>query len=222
VNDERQNAVVEAEVLPLFPLPRYTLFPNTLVPFHVYDRRDRRMIADCLSGGRMLVVAGLAPGWEQAPPDVPPPVVGVGGLGRVLSDRRYPDGRFDLFVHGLARVRIVRALRHAPWTVVEVEPWPDRAERPVAGALQRLAAVAGQLADALGEDGQPVREVLRQSGDPGVLSNRLAAVLVDDFAARQRLLETRCPVARCEALVAWLGERLVQSTWDDAGGGVAH
>ncbi|TNF32543.1 MAG: hypothetical protein EP329_09760 [Deltaproteobacteria bacterium] len=205
--------------LPLFPLPRYTLFPNTLVPFHVYEPRYRRMLGDCLSGRRLLVVAALAPGWEHVPDGVAPETLPVAGLGRVLSDRRYPDGRLDLFVHGIARVRLVEA-RHDPWTVVDIEPLADRLEASLDGALPRLATVASRLAAALGDEGDGVRELLSSSSDPGVLSNRLAALLVDDFAERQRLLETRCPVARCDRLVSWLGEMVLRT--DDFGAEAAH
>ena len=37
---------VEAlEALPLLPLPEYTLFPHTLVPFHVFEPRYRQLVA---------------------------------------------------------------------------------------------------------------------------------------------------------------------------------
>ena len=222
MNDERLNAAEMTQGLPLFPLPRYTLFPQTLVPFHVYERRYRAMIGDCLSGSRLLVVASLRPGWELAPAQGPPPVHAVAGLGRVLSDRRYPDGRFDLFVHGLTRVRLTAMVTHEPWTVVDVEPLPDVATAPPEPAYQRLAAVARRLADTLGDDGDPVRELLKHSGDAASLSHRIAALLVDDFAVRQQLFETRCPVARCERLVGWLGDCLVRATWEPSEAALAH
>lgn len=220
VNEERPNLGDMTHGLPLFPLPRYTLFPNTLVPFHVYEPRYRRMLGDCLTGRRLLVVAGLAPGWEHAPVGAAPETLSVAGLGRVLSDRRYPDGRFDLFVHGIARVRVVNTVRFDPWTVVDVEPLADRLAGTLDGALPRLASVASRLAAALGDDGDGVRELLSSSSDPAVLSNRLAALLVDDYAERQRLLETRCPAARCDRLVSWLGEMVLRA--DDLGADAAH
>ena len=52
------------EALPLLPLPEYTLFPHTLVPFHIFEPRYLKMLDACLAGRRLLVVAGLKPGWE--------------------------------------------------------------------------------------------------------------------------------------------------------------
>lgn len=195
--------------LPLFPLPRYTLFPNTLVPFHVYEPRYRRMLADCLSSRRLLVVASLAPGWEVDGAEGLAPVLPVAGLGRVLSDRRYPDGRLDLFVHGLARVRVTATSSRDAWSVVDVERLPDRPRVASRDAAHRLMAIAGQLVTRLGDEGERVRELLASSADPAVLSNRLAALLVEDFDERQALLETLCPAARCERLAGRLADLLL-------------
>lgn len=208
LNEERSPSEAQTRELPLFPLPEYTLFPNTLVPFHVYEPRYRDMLADCVAGRRLLVVAALAPGWELAQDREP--TVSVGGLGRVLSDRRYPDGRLDLFVHGIERVRIATRLRAEPWPLVDVEPVPDRVEAPLDGALQRLASLTSRLIVALGEEGAPLRELLASTADPAVLSNRLAATVVEGFGARQALLETTCPARRCERLVGHVGALLLR------------
>lgn len=217
-DDPRADGAGALLGLPVLPLPDYTLFPNTLVPFHVYEPRFRRMLADCLSERRLLVVLGLAPGWEAAPDDVHPPVQRVGGLGRVLSERRYQDGRVDLFVHAIARVRVTAPLAGADWPVADVERLADEPRVRYEGATQRLVAVATQLVTGLGDMGEPVRQLLASSGDVGVLSNRLAAALVEDAAARQALLEERCPTARALRLVDLLGARLlaVERGPDDA------
>ncbi len=209
LNEERSPSEALTRELPLFPLPEYTLFPNTLVPFHVYEPRFRDMLAHCVSGRRLLVVAALSPGWEHQPPERTP-TVAVAGLGRVLSDRRYPDGRLDLFVHGIDRVRISTRLRTEPWPIVDVERVPDRLGDQLDGALQRLASVTARLAASLGDEGAPLRELLASTSDPAVLTNRLAATVVEDFAARQALLETTCPAERSAHLVDHIGAVLLR------------
>jgi len=197
--------------VPVLPLPEYTLFPNTLVPFHVYEPRFRRMLADCLADGRLLVVAALAPGWEhRAEADVPE-VLPVAGLGRVLSDRRYPDGRVDIFVHGIARVSITGPLAVEPWLAADARRLPDRSRAALGTALQRLIALASRLLAGVGDEGEPARQLLASSPDAAVLSNRLAAALVEPFELRQTILELRCPTARCEALFSYLAGRVLES-----------
>ena len=41
------------------------LFPGVRLPLHVFELRYRTMVRDALSGGRMLALATLEPGWEH-------------------------------------------------------------------------------------------------------------------------------------------------------------
>ena len=82
--------------MPLFALPSYVLFPHTLVPFHVFERCYLQLIDASLAGDRLLVVSGI-PTMDDGGYGTP---FRVAGLGRVVSDRRYRDGRIDIFVHG--------------------------------------------------------------------------------------------------------------------------
>ncbi|MDP6945506.1 MAG: hypothetical protein QF464_15260, partial [Myxococcota bacterium] len=79
--------------VPLFALPSYVLFPHTLVPFHVFERCYLQLIDASLAGDRLLVVSGI-PTMDDG--GYGPPFR-VAGLGRVVSDRRYRDGRIDIF-----------------------------------------------------------------------------------------------------------------------------
>src|SRR5882724_11446537 len=36
--------------LPIFPLPNVLLFPNMVVPLHIFEERYKRMVSDCLQG----------------------------------------------------------------------------------------------------------------------------------------------------------------------------
>ena len=53
-------------ILPIFPLPDVTFFPNTLLPLHVFEARYRAMVMDVLARDRQLAVVKLAPGFEAA------------------------------------------------------------------------------------------------------------------------------------------------------------
>jgi Lon protease-like protein len=214
LNQARQPASDMHTALPLFPLPEYTLFPNTLVPFHVYEPVYQQMLSDSVAGRRLVVVAALSEGWEAD--ETSTETVTTGGLGRILSDRRYPDGRVDLFVHGIARVQITRRTTGQPWTEVDVKPIPDQIESPLDSAFHRLLVTVSQLRGTLGDEGELLGEVLASTTEPAVLTNRLASVLVTEYGLRQTLLQTRCPAARCHQLVETIGHQLLAS--DEAGG----
>ena len=80
-----------------------------------------------------------------------------------------PDGRFNLVVRGRARVHIDEELRVGSPVPAGVG---DRAARPadhrrdeLRDAEQSLRALIGQLADAIPEGGEPLRQIVAGAGD---------------------------------------------------------
>jgi Lon protease-like protein len=203
------------EAVPVFPLPEYVLFPQTLIPFHIFEPRFRQLVADCMSDGRLIVVAGLQPGWE-ADYFGAPPVHAVAGIGKIVNEERFEDGRFNIFVHCLGRVRILETLRTEPYRMARAEVVPDL---PVAvgdagrvrDAVERLRSCVVGLASRIEEEARTLSKVLGSTEDPGVLTNRLAAIMVGDPRVRQELLEERSPLARVERLTTIAAERMFDS-----------
>lgn len=195
--------------VPVLALPGFTLFPGTLVPLHVHEPEPCRVVAESLARDRLLVLAALAePGPDR-------PLHEVAGLGRIVSDRRYPDGRMDAFVHGIERVQLRRVSLGAAGLAAELELLADLPAHDVACAGLRLFGIASSLQRALDrsrpEEAEALRALLGSTGDLGLVVNRIAAAFVEPFAERQRLLEERCPAARCDHLAARLGELLLWS-----------
>ncbi|MCZ7683645.1 MAG: LON peptidase substrate-binding domain-containing protein [Sandaracinaceae bacterium] len=96
----------ELAALPVFPAAARGLLPGERPAAHVFERRYRAMMEDCVSRGpRAIVVALLEPGWESDY-EGRPPVHEIAGAGRIVDFARRDDGRFDLLLHGLTRVRL--------------------------------------------------------------------------------------------------------------------
>src|SRR6516162_10197371 len=93
----------------LFPLPGLVFFPHAVQPLHIFEPRYRQMAADALAGDRLIALVLLQPGWEEHYDDTPA-VHAVACLGRVAVEQLLPDGRYNLVLRGLARVRIVEEL----------------------------------------------------------------------------------------------------------------
>ncbi|MFO0749252.1 MAG: LON peptidase substrate-binding domain-containing protein [Myxococcota bacterium] len=195
--------------LPLLVLPEYVLLPGTLVPFHATEAAPQRLFGAALADRRLLVVAGT-------------PMPSIAALGRIVSDRRYPDGCIDVFVHALERVRVVDVSAGPDGLVARVASAPDVAEsRATRAAGQRLRRLAIELAAVLGaadrgEEAEALRAVAGSTPICGLLANRLGSQLVLDPIERQRLLETDCPAERAERLVRRLGELMLASARSDA------
>ena len=89
----------------LFALPNLVFFPSAVQPLHVFETRYRQMVADALAGDRLISLVLLRPGWEcdyEGNPAVHPTAC----VGRIVADQELPDGRYNLLLRGLARVRV--------------------------------------------------------------------------------------------------------------------
>jgi uncharacterized protein len=123
---------VTARRLPLFPLPGVVLLPGTLLPLHIFEPRYRTMVSDALESDRMIGMALLKPGWEQA--DEPPPIYPIGGAGEIVESEDLEDGRYNILLEGRFRYRILDETRPGPYRLARVEeipatPFAARGER---------------------------------------------------------------------------------------------
>jgi len=109
----------------LFPLPDHVMFPHVVQPFHIFEDRYRDLTAAALDGDKLITVVQLANGWESDY-NGRPATASVGCLGRICTHARLDDGRYNLLVAGLRRVRIASELepRHA-FREAEVELMED-------------------------------------------------------------------------------------------------
>lgn len=208
--------------VPVFPLPKLVLFPGTSLPLHIFEPRYRDMLADTLAGNdRLIAVAQLKPGWEEAY-EARPAIYPIAGVGRIATHAHNPDGTYDIVLDALARVQLSelapagRRYRRAAATVLQ-----DRA--PQAGVsstdISALLSLATRVAT-LVKRALPGFEMQADRDDgPGLLSDRLADQFVLDPVARQGLLETLDVGQRVRALTAQLAHlHMALSSPTDADG----
>jgi len=190
--------------LPLFPLPNVVLFPHALLPLHIFEDRYRAMVRDILSGERYLAMGFVNP--DASPDDERPAVAAIAGVGEVVMAHELPDGRFNLIVRGRARVRIDRELASdLPYRLVAATLLPDTVAsdaNELRDAEQALRALIGQLADAIPDGSEPLREVVGGAQTPTELADVIASELIPNAALRQQLLETLDVGKRIERIAA--------------------
>src|SRR5262245_34088261 len=80
-------------VMPIFPLADATLFPQAANLFHIFEPRYRAMVADALTGDRVIGMVTLKPGFE-ANYDGRPAIHAIGCAGVIEDFEELPDGRF--------------------------------------------------------------------------------------------------------------------------------
>lgn len=94
----------------LFPLPGLVFFPHTVLPLHIFEPRYVQMTEDAISSGdKLITMVQLGhPGTVGGLGD--PPIEKVACLGRIIQHQRLPDGRFNLLLMGMKRVRLIREI----------------------------------------------------------------------------------------------------------------
>ena len=188
--------------MPLFPLPNVVLFPNASLRLHIFEERYRALTRDILAGERFLAMGLIVAGASAA--DERPAVEPIAGVGEVVMAHELPDGRFNLVVRGHTRVRIDEELASdLPYRLVAATVLPDL-QPADAGDLrdaeQSLRALIEQLAEAIPEGGEPLRQIIAGLDTPTALANVAAAELIADLGVRQQLLETRDVGKRLERI----------------------
>src|SRR3954469_23524918 len=90
----------------LFPLPNNVFFPHVMQPLHIFEPRYRQMTADALEDDKLIALVLPRPGWEESYSGKPA-IHAVACLGKIIAEQKLDDGRFNLLLRGVRRVRIM-------------------------------------------------------------------------------------------------------------------
>ena len=104
---EDEHELSGIKVLRLFPLSGVVFFPHSVLPLHIFESRYREMTEDALDGDRLVTIVMVRPDAEDSTGEVPE-IEEFGCVGRIFKHERLPDGRFNILLVGLKRVRLLR------------------------------------------------------------------------------------------------------------------
>ncbi len=188
--------------IPLFPLPNVVLFPQVVLPLHIFEPRYRDMVGDALAGDRIIGMVLLCPGWE-GDYEGRPPVYPVGCAGLVTHAERLTDGRFNIVLRGLEKFRVVSEEANRSYRVATVE---TVAEPGFDGDREELRIARRRLETLLVPQpaGRGVDTTMPPSMGDEDLINALAQYLDLEPLEKQALLEREGLLARCRSLIELL------------------
>lgn len=179
------------DVVPVFPLPGAVLFPQTVLPLHVFEPRYRQMVRDAVRGQGLIAIALLRPGWEEQI-EGNPPIHTAATVGRIENLRYEQGGRSFLDLVGLERVRLVEIPSDHPYRLAQALPMPENGAADDDALTRRakldLLATHGCLMRELSTE-RPANIVMDQRMPFGAAVNGACANLPVDAAVRQKLLE---------------------------------
>jgi len=198
-------------IVPIFPLPNVVLFPKTMVPLHIFEERYRAMTRDILAGDRMLVTALLCEGWENEY-EKSPAIHDIACLSKIETYEEMEDGKYNLVLSGVQRVRVVRELPHSPYRLAEVEELKDAAcdefSADVIDRRNRMSGLFARFAELAATSGNShTADIVSQYGFE-TLVNTVAATLNLPAQEKQGLLEIDDLTQRCDVLIPILQQQL--------------
>ncbi|PJM94648.1 LON peptidase substrate-binding domain-containing protein [Streptomyces sp. CB01373] len=199
--------------LPLFPL-NTVLFPGLVLPLNVFEERYRAMMRALLKTPedepRRFAVMAIRDGHEMAEsaPGMPDPTAriergpaagfgtdpakafhSVGCVADAATIRERADGTFEVLATGTTRVRLLSVDASGPYLVAELrelaEEPGDEAGALAEGVLRSFRQYQKRLAGAR-ERSLTAAEL---PDEPSVVSYLVAAAMMLDIPAKQRLLQ---------------------------------
>jgi Lon protease-like protein len=175
----------------LFPLPNLVMFPGVVQGLHVFESRYRQMTADALAGDALIALVMLKPGWEDDYEDRPP-IEAVACLGHIGWHEQLPDGRYNLRLRGLARVRIIEELPgELPYRTARVEVIADTGPTDPAELKRLRRELAEAVLPRFEEEGarRQLQELFDGELTLGQVCDVLAYALPLPAEVKQALLE---------------------------------
>jgi len=198
--------------VPVLPLPETALLPGEPMPLHIFEERYKLMAESAISAEKLIAIAHIRPGFGKD--GNKSELYDVAALGRIVVDEKLSDGRFNLVVLGLRRIRICRFVQEIPYRRAKIEILNDIFSKISASSLDSMGLQLMRLAEETiklkGED--PLGNLTMPGMDHppldtaslGALCDILAAALTLPATEKQMILEETDILSRAEKLTFML------------------
>jgi Lon protease-like protein len=187
--------------VPVMALPNAVLFPHSLLPLHIFERRYRDMLAHSLDQDRMFSVALMKRGIEDAA--AIEDLCSVAGVGLIRACVGNENGTSNLVLQGLARVRLLDWSQEKPFRIARVELVKSVILNLV--EAEALSEKVKEFCTRIESIGVPLpanlMDHLKQIDSPEIISDVVAGAFVGDSFQRQKLLEAHDVCERLRLLI---------------------
>ena len=90
-------------ILPVFPLSNFIIFPRTTVPLNIFEPRYIEMIDQSMKTNRLIGMIQPKKSGQLKKPDL----YKVGCAGKITSFNETDDGRYLIILNGICRFKIM-------------------------------------------------------------------------------------------------------------------
>ena len=90
-------------ILPVFPLSNFIIFPRTTVPLNIFEPRYIEMVDQSMKTNRLIGMIQPKKSGQLKKPDL----YKVGCVGKITSFNETDDGRYLIILNGICRFKII-------------------------------------------------------------------------------------------------------------------
>jgi Lon protease-like protein len=206
-------------LIPVFPLPNVVLFPDVMLPLHIFEPRYRQMVRDTEGKTPPLIGMALLRGnWQEQYEGRPEiyPICCVGEMVRLVP---LPDGRFNILLKGVRECRIKEELSGKIYREAVVE-WRPPSKEPLRPELRTELV---RLLDTYLQKNESVQKFLTDPTVEGDFFVNFFAFHLDLLPIeKQSLLEAVTLTERATLLRDMLDFKLTEARWPEGGAGAAN
>ena len=96
------------DIISVFPLSNFIMFPNTTVPLNIFEPRYIDMINDSMKAERLIGM--IQPNYKDNKNNIKPDLYQVGCLGKIVNFQETKNGNFLIELKGLIRFKILEEI----------------------------------------------------------------------------------------------------------------
>ena len=95
-------------IVPVFPLSNFIIFPKTTVPLNIFEPRYIEMINDSMKSNKLI---GMIQPKNSTGNQSKPILHNIGCLGKIISFKETEDGKYIIELKGLIRFEIIKEIK---------------------------------------------------------------------------------------------------------------
>ena len=187
---------ISVRELPLFPLPEVVLFPQEVLPLHIFESRYRIMLQTVLEADSRFGIVRSNPATKQ--------IADVGCCAQIVKHQTSEDGRSNIVTVGQQRFRILEIIREAPFytamvTWIDDNSVDDQDEltalsSSVLLALKDVVSLTGKLTDSERSLPEGLPEIPRELSF--WIASHLGGSVADEQQSLLEMLDTKTRLQR--------------------------
>ena len=199
INAHNIGMAKKKKEIAILPLEDALLFPNTILPMHVYEEKYIKLFEFAMKTTKTMAITFKKPGFEAEPP--PGTICCLGSI-TYAEDAFLENGEGKaVVVSGKSRVRIIKCTQLSPFIQATVEEVPDHCSSQT--EFNRCKDKLPQkLIQFLFLRNVPEQDIHLANliTDPGHIADFVGYYFIDDMYFKMSLLETTDVAERCRKI----------------------